>query len=107
MYATSFISRFKESRKDSHQNVGKIILRYILGTTNYVLWYTNSNDDTLTWYTYNDIVWKINDRKNTLEYVFSLDTNLISWTSKKPAIISISFAKQEYLVTTSSSFHAL
>jgi hypothetical protein len=43
-YATSFISRFMESPKDSHWKVGKRILRYIAGTTTYGLWYTTSEE---------------------------------------------------------------
>jgi hypothetical protein len=49
-YATSFISRFMESPKDSHWKVGKRILRYIAGTTTYGLWYTTSADSMLTGY---------------------------------------------------------
>jgi hypothetical protein len=44
MYATSFVSRFMESPKDSHWKVGKRILRYVAGTINYGLWYTTSED---------------------------------------------------------------
>ena len=32
MYDVSLISRFMESPKDSHWKVGKIILRYVVGT---------------------------------------------------------------------------
>ena len=32
MYAVGLISRFMESPKDSHWNVGKRILRYVAGT---------------------------------------------------------------------------
>ena len=32
MYVANLISRFMESPKDSHWQVGKIILRYIVGT---------------------------------------------------------------------------
>ena len=38
-YATSYISRFMESPKDSHWKVGKRILKYIAGTTIYGFWY--------------------------------------------------------------------
>ena len=37
MYAVSLISKFMESPKDSHWNVGKIILRYVVGTLGYGL----------------------------------------------------------------------
>ena len=42
MYAVSLISRFMESPKNSHWNVGKRILRYVAGTLGYGLWYTHT-----------------------------------------------------------------
>ena len=50
MYAVSLISRFMESPKYSHWNVGKRILRYVAGTLGYGLWYTHTPDNTLTGY---------------------------------------------------------
>jgi len=37
MFATSFISRFMDSPKDSHWKVGKRILRYVARTLNFGL----------------------------------------------------------------------
>ena len=54
MYAVSLISRFMESPKNSHWNVGKRILRYVASTLGYGLWYTHTPDSTLTGYTCND-----------------------------------------------------
>ena len=54
-YATSYISSFVESPKDSHWKVGKRILRYIVGTTTYGLWYIASPDSMLVGYTDNDM----------------------------------------------------
>jgi hypothetical protein len=82
-YATSFISRFMESPKDSHWKVGKRILRYIAGTTTYGLWYTASTNNMLTGYTDNDYEGNIDDKKSTLGYAFLFGKNLISWESKK------------------------
>ena len=69
-FATSYISRFIESPKDSHWKVGKRILRYIIGTTTYALWYTASPDSMLTGYIDSDYADSIDDRKSTSGYVF-------------------------------------
>jgi hypothetical protein len=103
MYATNFVSRFMESPKDSHWKMAKRILRYVAGTLNFGLWYTQSEDDHLSGYTDSDFAGNLDDRKNTSGYAFHLGTNLISWASKKQPIVSISSAEAEYVTATSTS----
>jgi len=83
MYAVSLISRFMEYPKISHWKVGKRIQRYIEGTTNYGIWYSNSEDDSLVGYTDSDFASSIDVWKSTSGYAFMLHTGLISWASKK------------------------
>jgi hypothetical protein len=91
-YATSYISRFIKSHKDSHWKFGKRILRCIAGTTTYGLRYTASTDNMLTSYTDNDYARSIDNTKNTSGYAFLFGKNLISCAYKKQPIFSISFA---------------
>jgi hypothetical protein len=107
MYAVSLISRFMENPKISHWKVGKRILRYIAGTTDYGIWYSNSEDDSLVGYTDSDFAGSIDDRKSTSGYAFLLGTGLISWASKKQPIVTISSVEAEYVATTSTSCHAV
>jgi hypothetical protein len=107
MYATSLVSRFMESPKDSHWRIEKRILRYVAGTLNFGLWYTQSDSNQLFGYTDSDFAGSLDDRKSTSGYVFQLGTNLISWASKKQPIVSISSAEVEYVVATSASFQAV
>ena len=72
-----------ESPKDSHWKVGKRILRYIGVTIGHGLWYTHSNDNTLSGYIGSDFGGSLDDRKRTYGYDFHLGTGLISWASKK------------------------
>jgi hypothetical protein len=103
MYATNFVSRFRESLKDSHWKMAKRIMKYVVGTLNFCLWYTQSEDNNLSSYTNNDFVVNLDDRKTTSWYAFHLGTNLISWASKKQPIVSIFFAEAEYVTATSAS----
>jgi hypothetical protein len=79
----------------------KRILRYVARTLNFGLWYTKSDSNQLSGYTDSDFAGNLDDRKNTSGHVFQLGTNLISWTSKKQPIVSISSAEAEYVVATS------
>jgi hypothetical protein len=103
MYVVSFVSRFMESPKDFHWNMAKRIQRYVAGTLNLGLWYTQSEDNHLSSYTNSDFSCRLDDRKSTSGYVFHVGMNLISWASKKQPIVSISFAKAEYVATISAS----
>jgi hypothetical protein len=100
MYATNFISRFMESPKDSQWKMEKRIMRYVVGTLNFGLWYTQSKYNHLSGYTDSDFVGNLDDRKRTSGYAFHLGTNLISWASKKHPIVSISSAEVEYVAST-------
>ena len=106
-YATSYISRFMGSPKDSHLKVGKRILRYIVGTTTYGLWYTSSPNSMLIGYTDSDYAGSIDERKITSRYAFLFGKNLISWASNKQPIVSISSVDVEYTATTTTACHAV
>jgi hypothetical protein len=83
MYATSLVSRFMESPKDSHWKMAKRILGYIAGTLNFDLWYTKSDSNQISSYTDIDFTGNLDDRKSTSGHAFHPGSNLISWASKK------------------------
>ena len=87
--------------------MAKRILRYVVGTLNFGLWYTQSEDNHVSSYTDCVFVGNLDDWKNTLGYVIHLGTNLISWASKKQPIVSISSAEAEYVAATLASCQAV
>jgi hypothetical protein len=89
MYAAILVSRYMESPKDSHWKMVKQILRYVAGTLNFGLWYTQSDDNHLSGHTDSDFASNLDDRKRTSGHVFHLGTNLISWASKKQPTVHV------------------
>ena len=83
MYAVSVISRFMDSPKNSHWQVGKRILRYIAGTLNYGIMYSSSNDLHVVGYTDSDFAGSIDDRESTFGYASHLGIGIVAWASKK------------------------
>jgi hypothetical protein len=87
MYGVSLISRFMDKPKESHWKDGKRVLRYIAGTKSFEILYASSDNYKLIGYTdsYTDSDWggSMDDRKNTLGYIFHLGSGAISWASKK------------------------
>ena len=90
MFAVSLISRFMESPKDSHWQVGKRILRYVAGTSSYGILYSSTEYDVLTGFTDSDFAGCLDDRKSTSGHVFHLGSGVISWASKKQPIVTLS-----------------
>ena len=70
MFAVSLISRFMESPKNTHWQVGKMILRYIVGTENFGIQYTSTSNFKLIGYTDSDFAGSIDGRKSTYGYMF-------------------------------------
>ena len=101
MYGVSLISRFMESPKDSHWQVGKRILRYVSGTKDLGIMYSTSENFKLIGYTDSDNGGSIDDRKSTSGYTFHFGTGVVSWASKKQPIVTLSSAEAEYVVATS------
>jgi hypothetical protein len=83
MFVVSLISRFMETLKSTHWQVGKRILRYLVGTTDFGIRYTSSLNFELIRYTHSDFAGSIDDRKNTSKYVFSFGSRAVAWASKK------------------------
>jgi hypothetical protein len=72
MYVANFVSRFMKSPKDSHWKKVKRILRYVVGTLNFGLWYTRYEDNHLSGYTGSDFAGNLDDLKITSGYAFHL-----------------------------------
>ncbi|KAL4031555.1 hypothetical protein IC575_009840 [Cucumis melo] len=97
LFAVSMLSRFMTNPKRSHWEAGKRVLRYILGTINFVMFGFCDSD------------WggNVDDHKSTSGYVFSMGSGVFSWTSKKQSVVALS-TTAEYisLVQWMSSFMA-
>jgi hypothetical protein len=107
MYGFSLISRFMEAPKDSHWKVGKRILRYVNGTRNFGISYSKTDEFELIGYTDSDCVSSIDDRKSTSGYVFHFGNGVVSWSSKKQPIVSLSSTEAEYVAATSAACQAV
>ncbi|KAF2288718.1 hypothetical protein GH714_011372 [Hevea brasiliensis] len=76
------VSRFMQSPTKHHFEVAKRILRYIAGTMEYGIWYSQKSECKLFGYTDNDWAGCLDDRKSTSRNVFSLGSGAISWSLK-------------------------
>ena len=76
----------------------KRIMRYLIGTKDYGLWYKPRENLGLKGFIDVDWVESIDDRKRTSGEAFFLGKRLVSWTSKKKNCTSQSTTEAEYVV---------
>ncbi|XP_047340122.1 secreted RxLR effector protein 161-like [Impatiens glandulifera] len=100
-------SRFMEDPSYTHWNVLKKIMRYVRGTLSLGLFYSKSDDYRLMGYSDSDWCGDVNDRKNTLSYVFLLKNATLTWLSNKQPIVTLWTCEAEYVTASWSVCHAV
>ena len=107
MYSMSLISRYMENPTEIHLLAAKRILRYLQETRDFGLFYKKGEKLELSGFTNNDYVEDQDDKNSTSSYVFMLGTGVISWSSKKQQIFSLSTTEAEFITATTCACQAI
>jgi hypothetical protein len=102
MYGVNLISRFIEKPKEPRWKAGKRVLRYVNGTKYFGIKYSTSEDFKLIGYTNSDFGSNIDDSKSTSGCTFNFGIGMVSWTSRKHPILTLSSIEAEYVTATST-----
>ncbi|KAL8093109.1 hypothetical protein AgCh_035123 [Apium graveolens] len=107
-FAVGIVSRFMEHPTVTHLNSVKRILRYVKGTLEFGLVYTQrSGNNFLTCYSDNDLAGYIEDMKSTGGMVFYLNESLITWVSQKQKCVALSSCEAEFMAATAAACQAI
>ncbi|KAK2985142.1 hypothetical protein RJ640_000909 [Escallonia rubra] len=101
------VSRFMHNPTAHHLGAAKGILRYIAGTRDFELWYSQVSNFRLVGFSGSDWVGCLDDRRSTSGSVFNLGSGAINWTSKRQATVALSSSEAEYIAATSSACQAV
>ena len=101
-FAVGVCARYQAEPKMSHLTQLNRILKYINSTSDYVIYYSHSENSKLIGYCDADGAYSADDRKSTSGGCFCLGNNQISWFSKKQNYVSLSITKVEYIAAGSS-----
>ncbi|XP_073223568.1 secreted RxLR effector protein 161-like [Cicer arietinum] len=102
-YSISVISIFMHDPRKTHLIATKRILRYIKGTKEFGLLFSNGSKgerSELVGYLYSYWCGDITDRRSTSGYVFKFNESAISWCTKKQPVIALSSCEAEYITGT-------
>ncbi|KAF3658080.1 hypothetical protein FXO37_14598 [Capsicum annuum] len=100
-FFVGIISRFMHNPSKLHLGAAKRILRYIAETSERGIWCSKVTNFTLNGLTDSDYAGNIDDRKSTFNFLFDLESEIISWRSKKQEVVALSTSEAEYIAPTS------
>jgi hypothetical protein len=98
MLRVCMCARFQSDPKECHLVAIKRILRYLVSTPCFGVWYPKGSTFDLIGYSDSDYARCKVDRKSTLGTCQFLGGSLVSWSSKKQTFIALSTAEVEYVV---------
>jgi hypothetical protein len=91
-------ARFRANPKEVHLRVVKRIMRYLVYTPKFGLWYSKGSTFDLIGYFDADYVRCKIDRKSTSRTCQFLGRSLVSWASKKQNSVALSTIEAEYIL---------
>eukprot|EP00253_Pinus_taeda_P026063 PITA_26063 len=110
-HAVVVLSRFMSKLGKEHWTIVKRVLKYLHGTSYYVLCYQGrlGLGIMLDIHGFVDVHWvgDMDWRRSTSGYVFNLFRGAVSWMSKKQSIVELSSTEVEYMVATPASKEAV
>jgi hypothetical protein len=101
MLSVCMCDRFQSDPKECHLMAVKQILRYLVRTPCFGIWYPKGSTFNLIGYSDSDYAWCKVDRKSTSKTCQFLGRSLVSWSSMKQISIALSTAEAEYVVVVS------
>jgi hypothetical protein len=99
MLSVCMCARFQADPKEVHLRVVKRIMRYLVYTPKFGLWYPKGSTFNLIGYSDADWAWCKIDRKSTSGTCQFLGRSLVSWASKKQNSVALSTVEAEYIAT--------
>jgi hypothetical protein len=97
MLSVCMCARFHANPKEVHLRAVKRIMRYLVYTPKFGLWYPKGSTFDLFGYSDADYAGYKIDRKSTLGTCQFLGRSLVSWASKKQNLVALSTAEAEYI----------
>ncbi|XP_075086358.1 secreted RxLR effector protein 161-like [Nicotiana tabacum] len=106
-YSVGIVSQFMQCPRSSHLDAARRILRYVKSSLDHGLMYGRHEEFVLSGFTDADWAEDVNDRHSTSGYCFSTGSAMVSWCSKKQAVVALSSTKVEYVAATMAAHECI
>ena len=95
-HSFNYLSRYMSKPNSEHMSAAKRILRYIQGTSSFVLRYERGKKDySIQGFSDSDFAGDSDDRKSTTGQVFFIENSAIIWNSMKQNVVVLSSCEAE------------
>ena len=102
-FAVGILSRFMQKPCEGHWSAAKRVLRYLKGTQDFGLKYTQVGDFILTGYSDSDFDGDKETGVSTTGYTMSLGSGAVSWRSRKQSVPADSTTEAEYVAAAEAT----
>jgi hypothetical protein len=99
MLSVCMCARLQANPKEVHLRAMKRVMRYLVYTPKFGLWYPKGSTFDLIGYSDSNYAGCKIDRKSTSETCQFLGRSIVSWASKKQNSVALSTAEAEYIAT--------
>src|SRR5216683_2606408 len=104
-FAVAALSQFLDNLGEVHWEAVKRVMHYLSGTKDFALTYGDERHDLLG---YSDADGATQEHRHTISgYAFLIDGGVVSWSSRKQELITLSTAEAEYVAATHAAKEAL
>lgn len=105
-YAVNMVSRYCNKHNQSHWQAVKRILKYLVGTINRGIMYESGGrqfDSNLSCYSDADFAGDVDTRRSTTGYAFCINKSLVTWSSQRQKLVTLSTTESEYVAAATAS----
>jgi hypothetical protein len=106
-YAVNQLSQAMVKPTKLFWKAGKHVLRYLNSTSEYGLWYRQTNEVKLHGFTNADWAGNPMYRKSTSGGLFSIESTDVSWYNRKQRSMALSSAEAEYMAVSQAACEAI
>ncbi|WVZ59800.1 LOW QUALITY PROTEIN: hypothetical protein U9M48_009898 [Paspalum notatum var. saurae] len=107
-FAVGYLSRFMEEPRMKHMAAMKQLLRYVKGTCDHGLHYTNNGGKlNLLGYSDSGMAGDVDGRKSTTGVIFFLGGNPVTWLSQKQRVVALSSCEAEFIAGAAAACQAV
>ncbi|XP_071571134.1 uncharacterized protein [Temnothorax nylanderi] len=105
-YAVNLVSRYCNKHNHSHWLAVKRIFKYLIGTANHGILYAECGgsqvDINLCGYSDADFAGDVDTRKSTTGYAFCINNSLVTWSSQRQKLVTLSTTESEYVAAATA-----
>jgi hypothetical protein len=108
-FVIGYVSHFLKEPREDHLTAVKWILLYVVGTSNWGLWFRRKKENhaLLTGFRDADFAEYVDAWKNTTGVIFFLANNPVTWQSTKQRVVAQSSCESEYITAANAMCQAL